>query len=401
MNLSKRLSKIEPSETLAITNRVLEMKTNGEDVIGLGAGEPDFDTPVHIRQAAIEAINAGHTRYTQATGIPQLREAISYRFKQDNGIDYGPDEIIVSCGGKHVLATAILAICNEGDEVLIPSPYWVSYPAMVWLSGAEPVFVPTKPDKEFSFDVELLKRSITEKTKVFMFCNPVNPTGAVYGVDQTDQIAEVLKDTNIIIITDELYHSMIFDDIKIRSLATYPELEGRVISVNEVSKAYAMTGWRIGYAAGPHKYISQMGKIQSHMTSNPTSIAQWAALAALTGPQDCVREMTAIFKQRRDFVYKSLMKIKGIGCHRSHGTFYIFPDVSKFFPAHVNDYNIENVVDLCNYILETQKVALVPGSAFGSPKHLRISFATSMTSLQQAMERVHSGLQDLYEHKEN
>ncbi len=401
MNLSKRLSKITPSETLAITKRVLEMKTNGEDVIGLGAGEPDFDTPVHIRQAAIEAINAGHTRYTHAMGIPQLREAISHRFKKENGIDHGPDEIIVSCGGKHVLATAFLAICDEGDEVLIPSPYWVSYPAMVRLSGAKPVFVPTMLDNGFSFDTELLKKSITEKTKVFMFCNPVNPTGVVYGVDQTDQIVEVLKDTNIIIITDELYHSMIFDDIKIRSLATYPELEGRVISVSGVSKAYAMTGWRIGYAAGPQKFISQMGKIQSHMTSNPTSIAQWAALSALTSSQDCVQEMTAIFKQRRDFVYESLMKIKGIGCHRSQGTFYIFPEVSKFFPAHINEYKIENVVDLCNYILETQKVALVPGSAFGSSKHLRISFATSMTNLQQAMERVHSGLYNLSELKEN
>lgn len=395
MQLSKRLEKITPSETLAITKRVLEMQSDGEDVIGLGAGEPDFDTPEHIRNAAIDAINKGYTRYTANTGIPQLREAIAARFKSVNGITHHPEEIVVSCGGKHVLATAILALCDEGDEVLIPSPYWVSYPAMVRLSGAEPVFVPTNAGEGFSFDAGRLKEAITSKTKVFMFNNPVNPTGAVYGVDQTDKIAEVLKDTDVTVITDELYDSMTFDGIPIKSLATYPELEGRVITVNGASKAYAMTGWRIGYAAGPKAYISQMGKIQSHMTSNATSISQWAALAAITGSQECVRNMVATFKERRNFVYQSLMQIEGVRCHKSQGTFYIFPDVVNYYQKEGEGLTINSSVDLCKYLLEDSKVALVPGSAFGSPNHVRISFATSMDKLRQAMDRIRSGLQKL------
>jgi aspartate aminotransferase len=392
MQLAKRLLNVKPSETLAITNRVLEMKRAGEDVIGLGAGEPDFDTPEHIRQAAIDAINEGHTRYTHSTGIPELKQAIVDRLRINNNLEYRPEEIIVSCGGKHVLVNAVLAICEEGDEVIIPSPYWVSYPHMVHLAGAKPVLMPTDPDRGFAIDLNGLRDAITPRTKAILFCNPVNPTGAVYTSQETDELVEVLRETQAVIITDELYDSMTYDGVKVRSLGTYPELKHRVITVNGVSKSYAMTGWRIGYGAGPVEYISQMSKIQSHMTSNPTSVSQWAAVTALNGPQDCVAAMVKVFKQRRDYVYDILIQMEGIKCQPCLGTFYMFPDVSRLLGRRYGDRQIVDSFDLCNYLLEEEKVALVPGNAFGSPNHVRISFAASMDHLEKAMVRIQDGL---------
>lgn len=395
MEFARRLQQILPSRTLTITNRVLEMKRAGEDVISLGAGEPDFDTPEHIRKAAIEAIHRGYTRYTHSTGIPELKEAIAEKLKRDNLIDVEPSQVIVSCGGKFALASAVLAVCDVGDEVLILSPYWVSYPEMVRLAGATPVFVPTNAADNFSLDFSALEKLCSPRTKMLMFNNPVNPSGAVYDVRVTDNLAGWLKSTNLIALTDEIYESMVYDSLKIRSLASYPEIREQVITVNGVSKTYAMTGWRIGYAAGPEKIISQMAKIQSHMTSNPTTISQWAAVAALSGDQSFITRMRKSFKERRDFVCMRLNEIEGVSCSRGRGAFYLFPDISHFFGKSHDRHKIENVVDLCQYLLEMHKVAVIPGDAFGAPAHIRISFATSLPLLEEAMNRIQNGLRNL------
>lgn len=395
MNFAQRLAQILPSQTLSITNRVLEMRKTGENIISLGAGEPDFATPEHVKQAAIEAINKGYTKYTVSTGIPELKEAIAAKLKRDNNIDVLPSEVIVSCGGKFALAAAVLALCEEGDEVLIPSPYWVSYPEMVRLAGAKPVFVPTIAEKGFAFDFDALQRAVTPKTKMLMFNNPVNPSGAVYDEKVTDNLAEWLKSTKILALTDEIYESIIFDDIAIRSLASYPEIKEQVITVNGVSKTYAMTGWRIGYAAGPKKIISQMAKIQSHTTSNPTSISQWAALAAISGDQSFVTEMKEAFKERRNFVYDRLNEMPGITCTKGLGAFYLLPDASYFLDSDAGKGKMKDIVALCQYLLEEYKVAVVPGNAFGVPNHFRISFATSLEQLSEAMDHIHAGLQNL------
>lgn len=395
MNFARRLDKILPSKTLSITNRVLEMRKAGEDIISLGAGEPDFATPEHVKHAAIDAINKGFTKYTVSTGIPELKEAIATKLKKNNNIDVNPSQVIVSCGGKFALAAAVLALCEEGDEVLIPSPYWVSYPEMVRLAGAKPVFVPTKAEQCFAFDFDELQRALTPKTKLLMFNNPVNPSGAVYDEKVTDNLAEWLKSTNILALTDEIYESIIFDDIAIRSLASYPEIKEQVITVNGVSKTYAMTGWRIGYAAGPKKIIAQMAKIQSHTTSNPTSISQWAAVSAISGDQSFVTEMKAAFKKRRDFVYDRLNKMSGLTCTNGLGAFYLLPDASYFLNQRTGKGKMKDVVELCQYLLEEYRVAVVPGNAFGVPNHFRISFAASMEQLSEAMDRIQAGLHNL------
>lgn len=395
MNMAKRLEKILPSKTLGITNRVLELRSAGQDVVSLGAGESDFNTPDFIKQAAIDAIHKNLTRYTNSTGIPELKETIAKKLKHDNNIDLDPSDVIVSCGGKFALAAAILAICEEGDEVLIPAPYWVSYPEMVRLSGATPVFVPTKVEQNFALDLDVLEQFTTQQTKMIIFNNPVNPTGAVYDVTVTDNLADWLKSTNIVALTDEIYEFLLFDNTNIRSLASYPEIKDQVLTINGVSKTYAMTGWRIGYAAGPKKFISQMAKIQSHMTSNPTSISQWAAVAAISGDQSFVKEMASSFKKRRDYVYQRLTEMNGVSCQKGQGAFYLFPDVSHFFGKSDGDKKITDINGLCQYLLDEKNVALVPGDAFGAPNHFRISFATSLEQLQEAMDRLQAGLQNL------
>ncbi len=395
MNMAKRLEKILPSKTLGITNRVLELRSAGQDVVSLGAGEPDFNTPDFIKQAAIDAIHKNLTRYTNSTGIPELKETIAKKLKQDNNIDLDPSEVIVSCGGKFALSAAILAICEEGDEVLIPAPYWVSYPEMVRLSGATPVFVPTKAEQNFALDMDILQQFTTQQTKMIIFNNPVNPTGAVYDVTVTDILADWLKSTNIVALTDEIYEFLLFDNTNIRSLASYPEIKDQVLTINGVSKTYAMTGWRIGYEAGPKKFISQMSKIQSHMTSNPTSISQWAAVAAISGDQSFVKEMASSFKKRRDYVYQRLTDMNGVSCQKGQGAFYLFPDVSYFLGKSDGDKKITDINGLCQYLLDEKKVAVVPGDAFGAPNHFRISFATSLEQLQEAMDRLQAGLQNL------
>jgi len=395
MKSIKRIDQVLASKTTSITNQVLEMQRAGVDVISLGAGEPDFDTPDHIKKAAIDAINKGYTRYTDTTGIPELKNAIAKKLRNNNNIDVDQSEIIVTCGGKFAIAAAILAICDQGDEVLIPTPYWVSYPEIVRFAGAKPVFIPTNEGDNFALDFEALERSVTKKTKMMIFNNPVNPSGAVYSTKVTDKLANWLKATQIIALTDEIYESIIFDDVKIRSLASYPEIKNQVITVNGVSKTYAMTGWRIGYAACSQMYISQMAKIQSHMTTNPTSISQWAAIAALTGDQIPVVEMCKSYKNRRDFVLNRLSEINGLICTKTQGTFYLFPNISDFFNRKNSQNHIKNSVELCKYLLEEKNVALIPGDAFGAPNHFRISFTTSLEQLKKAMDRIQEGLQIL------
>ena len=395
MEFAKRLNQISTSKTLALTNRVFELKQAGIDVISLNVGEPDFETPQHIKNAAIEAIKKGYTRYTQSTGIPQLKNAILNKYKKNYDVSFSSSNVIVTCGGKFALACAILALCNEGDEVLIPSPYYVSYADMVKLAGAKPVFVKTNAEDNFSLDFAALDKAFSSKSKMLIFNNPNNPTGIVYGEKVTKKLAGWLKSTNIIALTDDIYDSIVFNDIKIRQLISYTEIEDQVISVNGVSKTYAMTGWRIGFAVAHKKYISQMAKIQSHMITHPTTISQWAAVEALSGDQSCVMSMKESFKERRDFVFNRLCGLKKVNCSKSSGAFYLFPEISEFFGKSIGNYKIENAVDFCQYLLEEHKVALVPGDAFGAPYHVRISFATSLENLDKAMDRIQHGLQNL------
>jgi len=395
MNFAERMNHISPSQTLAITNRVFELKRQGEDVIGLGAGEPDFDTPEHIKQAAIEAIRAGYTKYTPSTGIPELKEAVVQRFRLDHGVQYEPDQVIASCGAKHALANAIFALADRGDEVIIFSPYWVTYPELVKLAGARPVVVPTDARNNFAIDLERVKKAITPRTRALILNNPVNPTGAVYNEDSLRALADLLADQNIVIIADEIYNRIFYGENRPPSLATFEHIRDRVVVITGVSKTYAMTGWRIGFALGPQTVISQMSKIQSHTTSNPTSISQWAAVAALTGPQEPVEKMVAAFRQRRDRIQARLDAMEGILCPKTMGAFYFFPDVSNFFGRYFGSYSIQSSADFCRFLLDEQKVALVPGEAFGNGNHVRISFATSLEVLEEAMDRIEEGLRKL------
>ena len=395
MKFADRVERISPSQTLAITNRVLELKRRGEDVIGLGAGEPDFDTPEHIKEAAIRAIREGKTKYTQSTGIPELKEAITERFFQDYGVRYSPEQVIVSCGAKHSLANAVFSVADRGDEVIIFSPYWVTYPELVKLAGANPVVVPANAQDGFAIDLERLRRAITPKTRAILFNNPVNPTGVLYGEESLAGLADLVANEDLYLIADEIYAKIVYDGKRFKSLAEFEAIRDRVLIISGVSKAYAMTGWRIGYALGPKSLVAEMGKIQSHTTSNPTSISQWAAIAALSGPQDCVEQMREKFRERRDRIYERLSGMPGIQLLRSQGAFYFFPDVSRLFGKRFGGQEIRNSVDLCQFLLDEQKVAIVPGSAFGSEQHVRISFATSLAVLEEAMDRIEAGLQKL------
>lgn len=395
MKFADRVERISPSQTLAITNRVLELKRRGEDVIGLGAGEPDFDTPEHIKEAAIRAIREGKTKYTQSTGIPELKEAITERFFQDYGVRYSPEQVIVSCGAKHSLANAVFSVADRGDEVIIFSPYWVTYPELVKLAGANPVVVPANAQDGFAIDLERLRRAITPKTRAILFNNPVNPTGVLYGEESLAGLADLVANEDLYLIADEIYAKIVYDGKRFKSLAEFEAIRDRVLIISGVSKAYAMTGWRIGYALGPKSLVAEMGKIQSHTTSNPTSISQWAAIAALSGPQDCVEQMREKFRERRDRIYERLSGMPGVQPLRSQGAFYFFPDVSRLFGKRFGGQEIRNSVDLCQFLLDEQKVAIVPGSAFGSEQHVRISFATSLAVLEEAMDRIEAGLQKL------
>lgn len=383
---SNRIQKVKPSPTLAVTALAQQLRAEGRDVIGLAAGEPDFATPDHVKQAGIEAINNNQTKYTAVDGMPSLKQAIINKFANDNGFKYEADQILVSCGGKQSFFNLAQALLNPGDEVIIPAPYWVSYPDMVLLADAEPVIVQGKQDQGFKITAEQLKAAITDKTRLFVINSPSNPSGKAYTKDELIALSDVLLQyPSILIATDDMYEKILWTEAPFCNILNVcPGLANRTIVLNGVSKAYAMTGWRIGYAAGPADLIKNMKKIQSQSTSNPTSISQVAAQAALEGDQSRLTEMNLAFKERHDFVLAECNKIEGVECIASDGTFYIFPDFTQV----MKKMGIEDDVKLAERILEEAEVALVPGSAFGSPGHMRISFATDMESLKKALERI-------------
>ncbi|OED38059.1 aspartate aminotransferase [Chromatiales bacterium (ex Bugula neritina AB1)] len=387
IKLSAKLAQVKPSPTMAVTALAADLRAQGRDVIGLGAGEPDFDTPAHIKQAAIEAINNGETKYTAVDGIVPLKEAIIDKFKGDNGLSYEKGEILVSCGGKQSFYNLAQAVLDVGDEVVIPAPYWVSYPDIVLLAGATPVFVQTSQTDAFKITPEQLDQAITPATRMIVINSPSNPSGKSYTRDELTALGEVLKRyPDVIIATDDMYEHIVWADHGFCNIVNAcPGLHDRTVVLNGVSKAYAMTGWRIGYAGGPEPVIAAMRKIQSQSTSNPTSVSQWASTAALTGGKDCIAEMLTAFEQRHNFVVKSLNEMNGVDCIEGDGTFYAFPNVQAAIDAN-NDTS--NDVEFSSWVLDKAGVAVVPGSAFGTEGHVRLSFATSMENLQKAMQRM-------------
>jgi aspartate aminotransferase len=388
IKLSNRVQSVKPSATLAITARAKELRAAGKDVIGLGAGEPDFDTPEHIKQAAIEAINAGFTKYTAVDGTPELKRAIIAKFQRDNGLDYAPEQILVSCGGKQSFYNLAQAVLDPGDEVVIPAPYWVSYPDMVLLAGAAPVLVQAGAEQQFKITPNQLRAALTEKTRLVVINSPSNPTGMAYSADELAGLGEVLRDfPRTLIATDDMYEHILWPERApfVNILNVCPDLLPRTLVLNGVSKAYSMTGWRIGYAGGPEAVIKAMKKIQSQSTSNPTSISQVAAQAALEGPQDCIGQMLVAFKARHDLVVERLNTMPGIECLPADGTFYVFPKVQGLIDRLDG---VHNDLELAEYLIEQAGVALVPGSAFGTPGHVRISIATSQQNLETALERI-------------
>ncbi len=387
IKLSNRVNAVNPSPTLAITAKVAEMRAAGKDIIGLGAGEPDFDTPDHIKTAGIKAINDGKTKYTAVDGIAELKQAIITKFKNDNGFDYQTNQILVSCGGKQSFFNLTQALLNTGDEVIIPAPYWVSYPDMVLLADGIPVIVETKQKQQFKITAEQLRDAITDKTRLFVINSPSNPTGVAYSSEELKALGNVLKDfPNIIVATDDMYEHILWERGSfVNILNACPELYDRTMVLNGISKAYSMTGWRIGYVAGPASLIGAMRKIQSQSTSNPTSISQYAAVEAISGDQSCIETMLVEFKKRHDYVVEELNTIDGVDCLTSDGTFYVFPNVEKLMSKLEG---IDDDLDFAEYLIEKAGVALVPGSAFGCPGHIRISIATSMENLKNALERI-------------
>jgi len=389
LQLSTRVQSIKPSPTLAVTNRAAELRAAGQDIIGLGAGEPDFDTPQHIKDAATAAIKNGFTKYTAVDGTPELKNAIINKFKNDNNLDYQANQILVSCGGKQSFFNLSLALLNPGDEVVIPAPYWVSYPDMVKMAEGIPVVIETNAAARFKITAQQLDDTITKKTKLVVLNSPSNPSGMSYTKAELAELGAVLrKYPDVLVATDDMYEHILWTDEEFNNILTVnPDLYDRTIVLNGVSKAYSMTGWRIGYAAGPQLLIASMKKIQSQSTSNPTSISQVAAQAALEGEQQCVKDMVKVFKQRHDYTVKALNEIDGIDCLAGDGTFYVFPDFSVMQAK----LNCNTDTDLAEKLLEAG-VALVPGSAFGTPGHMRISFATSDKNLQKAIERLKTAI---------
>ena len=396
--IAERMTLIKPSPTMAVTKLAAEMKAAGKDVIGLGAGEPDFDTPDHIKNAAITAIKNGETKYTAVDGTPALKKAIVNKFSKDNNIEYNMDEIIVSVGGKQVLYNALMSSINPGDEVIIPSPYWVSYPDMVALAGGIPIIVEGKESNNFKVIPDDIKNKISDKTKWIIINSPSNPTGSSYTKSELEDLGNLLLNhENIFIMSDDIYEKIIYDDFKFYSLAeVVPALKDRILTVNGVSKAYAMTGWRIGYAGGPKELISSMAKLQSQSTSNPSSISQAAALAALEGPEEFLSERNDKFRIRRDMVVDMLNNCNGLSCLKPSGAFYVYPSCSGVIgKALASGKVIENSIDFSSYLLESEGVAVVPGSAFGADPFFRISYATSDSILEEACKRIKKACEQL------
>lgn len=390
--LSNRVNRVKPSLTLVISAKAAELKRAGKDIISLGAGEPDFDTPDHIKAAGISAIQNGQTRYTPVDGTPELKEAVIEKFKRDNNLTYGMDQILVSSGGKQSFYNLCQGLLNDGDEVVIPAPYWVSYPDMALLAGGEPIIVEASIEQGFKITPQQLEAAITPKTKMVVINSPSNPTGAVYTADELKALGEVLKQhPEIVIASDDMYEHILLNDIPFTNiLEVCPELTDRTVVMNGVSKAYSMTGWRIGYAGGPKDLIAAMRKVQSQSTSNPCSISQAASTEALNGPQECIQTMLTEFKKRHAFVVERINEIPGFKCIPAAGAFYAFMDVKDA----MKQKGYKTDADFATAILEEVDVAAVPGSGFGAEGHLRISFATSMVNLINALDRIDSFMQD-------
>jgi len=378
--ISKRAAALAPSLTLAIDSKAKQMKADGLDVVGFGAGEPDFDTPQHIKDAAAKALADGFTKYTPSSGIPELRQAIADKFKRENGLSYKTSQIIVSCGGKHSCYNVILATCEEGDEVIIPAPYWLSYPEMVKLASATPVILPTTDRTEFKVTPEQLRAAITPRTRLFVLNSPSNPTGSLYTRAEIKALGDICVEKGVLIMSDEIYEKLVYDGAEHTSVASFSQahLEHTVI-VHGFAKAYSMTGWRLGYLAAPEPIAKAIDAIQSHSTSNPTSFAQKGAVAALSGPQDHLKTWLAEYAKRRSFAHQKLNSIPGISCVNAKGAFYLFPNISKLGL---------NSTEFCARLLEAEKVAAVPGIAFGADDYLRISYATSLANIEKGLDRL-------------
>ena len=389
--VAHRAASVKPSPTLAVTAKAAELRAAGRDIIALSAGEPDFDTPAHIKEAAIKAIRDGRTKYTAAGGMPELKQAVADKFRRENGLEYKPEQVLVSCGAKHSIYNVMQALLDPGDEVIIPAPYWVSYPDMAKLAGAEPVVIRAGLRQRFKITRKQLDRFITDKTRLLMINSPSNPTGVSYsGAELADIAALLVEHPEIIILTDDIYEHILWGQEGFRNIVNVcPELADRTVVVNGVSKAYSMTGWRIGFLGGPPALVRAAQKIQSQSTSNPSSVSQYAALAALEGDQAYIRESTAIFKQRHDFVHAGLNGIDGVDCAASDGTFYSFPNMQGVIGRLDG---VKNDVELGEYLLERAEVALVPGSAFGAKGYMRLSYATSMENLEAAIKRLADAL---------
>ena len=391
--VSNSLKRIKPSPTIAVTSKAREMRAAGKDVIGLGAGEPDFDTPDNIKEAAIEAIRRGDTKYTAVDGTPALKKAIQDKFNRENNLKYNIDEISVGTGGKQVLYNAFMATINKGDEVLIPAPYWVSYPDIILLAGGKPKIVKCEEKDNFKLTPKKLKKAISKKTKWIILNSPSNPTGSAYTKDEIISLSKILlKYKKTYILSDDIYEHITYDNFKFFTIAQIDKLKKRTLTMNGVSKSYSMTGWRIGYAAGPKEIIKAMAKIQSQSTSNPTSISQAAAVEALNGTQEFIKERSDSFKERRDFVVDSLNNIKGINCLKPEGAFYVFPSCKKLLGKKTK---LKTDKDFVEKLLEQSEVAVVQGSAFGLDGYFRISYATSMENLKKAMGRIKSFCENL------
>ena len=389
--IADRLSKIKPSPTIAVSNMAAEMKAAGQDVIGLGAGEPDFDTPEHVKEAAIQAMAEGKTKYTAVDGIPQLKQAVADKFLRENEITCSTDMVTIGTGGKQVLYNALMATLNPGDEVIIPAPYWVSYPDMVLLAEGSPVIVNCPQENDFKLTAAALDAAITKQSKWLILNSPSNPTGAGYTADELKQLAETLRQhDHVHVMVDDMYEHLVYDGFTFATLAQVaPDLQHRILTINGVSKSFCMTGWRIGYATGDKALIKAIAKIQSQSTSNPNSIAQWAAVAALNGPLDFMAENLKHFAHRRQLVTSRLNQIEGVTCFIPQGAFYVYPSVSGLIGRKTPDgKTIETDGDFVSYLLESQGVATVQGTAFGLAPHFRISYATSTTLLEDAMDRI-------------
>jgi len=402
MELAHRLKKIKPSATLAVTALANSLKAQGVDVIGFGSGEPDFDTPQSIKDAAIKALVDGKTKYTPSGGIPELKKAIVQKFKRDNNLEYKVSEVTVNCGGKHSFYNLMQVLLNSGDEVIIPAPYWVSYPDIVLLADGTPVVIHTDELTNFKITPEMLKKHINKKTKAVVINSPSNPTGSMYTLDELKALGELLKNYDICIITDDIYESIVYNGNKFYNiLNAIPELKSKTMVLNGVSKTYSMTGWRIGYMAGDETIIKQVEMVQSQSVSNPTSIAQWAAVEAIMGDQSFINEMLQAFTRRKEMIVKGLNDINGVECHNPDGAFYVFPNVKKIYQCNGFKHIIDNYKGdslsskLSSYLLEEARVAVVPGVAFGSDNNVRLSFATSDKSIIEGLKRIQEAIEKL------